>query len=79
MSIYNLSSKDIKADIAFCPFCGGSAELQNTWTPSYWVECIDCEAQVHDPDSAWVRCDAEMKSKHTASAKRAVKAWNKRV
>jgi len=79
MAIFNLTSKDVKADIDFCPFCGSSAELKNTWTPSYWVECIDCEAQVHDPDSAWDVGDDEMKSKHIASAKRAIDAWNRRV
>ncbi|WP_273794610.1 hypothetical protein [Brucella intermedia] len=31
-----------------CPFCGGNdVDLANTWTPSFWVECEDCSAQVH--------------------------------
>lgn len=31
-----------------CPFCGGSnVDLANTWTPSFWIECDDCSAQVH--------------------------------
>ncbi|MBC8719260.1 Lar family restriction alleviation protein [Ochrobactrum sp. Marseille-Q0166] len=31
-----------------CPFCGGTnVDVSNTWTPSFWVECDDCSAQVH--------------------------------
>ena len=31
-----------------CPFCGSDdLELCNTHTPSFWVECHGCEAQVH--------------------------------
>ncbi len=32
-----------------CPFCGEkfSIELQNTYTPSCWVECHNCGAQAH--------------------------------
>lgn len=32
--------------LASCPFCGsGNIEVANTWTPSYWGECLDCHAQ----------------------------------
>lgn len=58
-----------------CPFCGHrSAELHNTHTPSYWIECGSCGCQLHDPRSA--RGDGERS--HRASALRVITAWNSR-
>ncbi len=58
-----------------CPFCGGAnLELQNTWTPCYWIECQVCGVQMSDPG---------FNRKHTprghaASKRAAIKAWNRR-
>jgi transcription elongation factor Elf1 len=31
-----------------CPFCGSyNLEVCNTHTPSFWVNCFDCEGQAH--------------------------------
>lgn len=64
-----------------CPFCGGnSIELQNTWTPSYWLECQDCEARAssrghwneqEDPQGT----DPES---HELAKAAAIAAWNRR-
>jgi len=30
-----------------CPFCGGeNLDIGNTHTASFWIECVDCGAQV---------------------------------
>jgi hypothetical protein len=59
-----------------CPFCAHKdARLENTHTPSYWVECGSCGANIHDPRSA--RGTGERS--HRASAMRAIKAWNSQV
>lgn len=37
----------IDAALNPCPFCGGDdLEIINTHTPSFWVECVDCNARV---------------------------------
>lgn len=59
-----------------CPFCGSTnLELAHTHTPSYWVECPDCNAQVGDNES-W---SENTEQSHLESAKRAIQAWNRRV
>ena len=74
-SIVNLKLK-AGAPIAPCPFCRGyKIELQNTWTPSYWLECQKCEAQVGDQKNG----RADNKTGHTLSALNAIEAWNKRA
>ena len=58
-----------------CPFCGSkTAELANTHTASYWVECGTCGAEIHDQKTS--RGDG-MRA-HRASAFRAIEAWNRR-
>lgn len=38
--------ESVLAFLKDCPFCGGrNLELTNTHTPSYSVECLDCEAE----------------------------------
>ena len=60
-----------------CPFCGSDdIELQNTWTPSYWLQCQGCCAEVHD-NEMWN--DAESHEEHQASKARVLAEWNKRV
>lgn len=62
-----------------CPFCGSvEVELANTWTPSYWVECKGCGAEVHPHGPSWKKGDDTKPAKHLASARRAMKAWNRR-
>lgn len=58
-----------------CPFCGSPGELQNTHTPSYWVECTSCGAQVSDQlfHENYHSLDA-----HKASIQNACIAWNTR-
>lgn len=60
-----------------CPFCGGIAHLQHTWTASYWVECDDCGAEISDPSTNFG--DDKDKRQHIYSARRAIKAWNRRA
>lgn len=65
-----------------CPFCGGSnIELCNTHTPSYWMECQDCEAQAHGrygPDLV-PRSHYGSLRQHEAAAESAINAWNRRA
>ncbi len=36
------------SELKLCPFCSSTnVDLANTWTPSFWVECNECGAQVH--------------------------------
>ena len=59
-----------------CPFCGCSdIELTHTWTAHYWMECTGCGAEVSDPKSGGNHRNPKA---HIASAKRALKAWNRR-
>ncbi len=58
-----------------CPFCGDkTAELANTHSPSYWIECGTCGAEISDPKGKGV---GGMRA-HRASAFRAMAAWNTR-
>lgn len=59
-----------------CPFCGGHAEIKNTWTIAYWVECTQCDAQVSDPKGEGREGSY---GEHTQSIERAVKAWQHRA
>lgn len=59
-----------------CPFCGGIAEMENTHTPSYWVECTDCNCQVGDQMSHELYDDIPT---HKMSIQNACNAWNTRV
>ncbi len=60
-----------------CPFCGGNAQLDNTWTAHYWVECTSCEAQVADPAIEFL--DHQNISHHRQSMNQAAVAWNTRL
>lgn len=64
-----------------CPFCGSTdIELANTWTPSYWIECNGCGAEMHPVNrKPWGRGDDTKPAKHLASARAALKAWNERA
>lgn len=68
-----------------CPFCGefdDCLELQNTHTPSYWVACLNCSAEVHgdyfgeayDFDR---ECGGHLPSHEKAKAS-AIAKWNRR-
>ena len=57
-----------------CPFCGHVPELNNTHTPSYWMECNGCGCEISDPRHA----TGEGERSHRASALRAIKAWQDR-
>jgi hypothetical protein len=41
---------DNGVELKACPFCGGMADYANTWTPSFWIECQECGAEVSDGD-----------------------------
>lgn len=58
-----------------CPFCGGEARLEHTWTASYWIECVECNAQA---DGSWSG-DASKPQDHRRAAQSAIDAWNRRV
>lgn len=63
-----------------CPFCASKdISLSHTWTPSYWIECGGCGAEMHPPSRGWGKGDDRKPSKHLASARRALKAWNRRA
>lgn len=79
-----------------CPFCGHTnVELANTWTPSFWVECEDCCAQVHgvampqkdddcchysaDPQAEHERKYADLPEHYREAADDAIWAWNRRT
>lgn len=71
---------DAKDKVKPCPFCGAQKDvrLANTWTPSYWIECVNCGAEMHPAGRGW-KCGEDMKSSvHLASARRALKWWNMR-
>lgn len=66
-----------------CPFCGSAdLEVNNTHTPSFWVECLNCSAEVHGdydsandkPSSFLERCDLYIRALVSA-----VTCWNRRV
>lgn len=60
-----------------CPFCGSTKlEVCNTWTASYWVECLGCSAQVHGRISFGERGTKALHVKAKASA---IEAWNTRT
>ena len=58
-----------------CPFCGGAGRLEHTHTACYWIECVDCDAQVTGQWSG----DASKPSHHVRAVRSAVDAWNHRV
>lgn len=57
-----------------CPFCGGKAELNHTWTASYWMECVDCGAEAPGNYTGGDRSKRE----HLRAAKSALDTWNRR-
>lgn len=77
---FELSPED---KILPCPFCGShDIELCNTHTPSYWMECQECDAQVHGeygPDLVSGPGSYGSLRQHEAAAKSAIAAWNRRA
>ena len=54
-----------------CPFCGSdNLEVCNTHTPSFWVNCFDCEGQAHGK---------YREGQFKAAMLNAVDAWNRRA
>ena len=80
LKIEDLWKLDNRLSVRSCPFCGHSAELQNTHTPCYWVECSNCGAQI-TADIHSYRNEKEHYSKklHKESALRAIELWNRRT
>lgn len=67
---------DLKASLKACPFCGEKdADLHNTHTASYWIECGTCGAEIHDPKTG----SSDTMRSHRNSAFRAIAAWNTRA
>jgi Lar family restriction alleviation protein len=63
-----------------CPFCGSTdLELCNTWTASYWIECLWCGAQMHGEsfNEGWDHLQLRMR--HVKAKESAIKRWNSRV
>lgn len=58
-----------------CPFCGDSAELNNTHTAHYWVECVGCEARV---SNNMPLADSDSEKLHLVGITSAVENWNRR-
>ena len=58
-----------------CPFCGcAEPELNNTHTPSYWISCPACTAEVHGEMPSGVS-----RRSHRAGVVSAIEKWNDRV
>jgi hypothetical protein len=71
-------SKEEQDSLKCCPFCGnhGNAiQLMNTWTPSYWIECV-CGVELH-PNQRSLRKNTV--ASHLISASLAVRTWNIRL
>ena len=77
--VINLRMNDfLELFLKHCPFCGSTeVVLENTHNPSYWVECQDCEAQIHG-ESYGSRKDYGSIASHKKSAKSAINKWNGR-
>ncbi len=60
--------------LKYCPFCGSSALIENTHTPSYWISCTDCGAEVHAIHEQY----EDTITGHKKSIVAAVKSWNQR-
>jgi hypothetical protein len=81
MEIVSLTASDVNIKLRPCPFCGSSdVLLQNTWTPSYWVECQDCEATARGECSSFsTNAEAFDKERHRQAAISSANAWNGRI
>ena len=75
MKSKHLKKEDLDAEIKCCPFCGSdNVSLENTWIPSYWVECCDCSARA-ESDAGYDSSDEG----HRDAALNAIEKWNSRV
>ena len=62
-----------------CPFCGRTnMTLNNTHTPSYWIEC-KCGAAIHGRSYYKSEDDHNDVEAHVKSKNNAIKKWNRRV
>lgn len=79
MTIYNLKIEP-GDDVLPCPFCGSeNVELNNSWTASYWVECLECEGRAHGKAFGTDCTPKELTLRHNKLAKAsALAAWNRR-
>ena len=65
-------------ELLSCPFCGcEEAEVINTHTPSYWVECNNCNGSAHG-ECFNVGNKKSEKVAHKMAFLSAIKAWNLR-
>jgi len=61
-----------------CPFCGSKdIALCNTHNSSYWMECQNCDAQVHGR-SFVDYADGNKDYRHIWAARSALDTWNHR-
>ena len=74
--VINVELDTVGDQPAPCPFCGGRAGLHHTWTASYWLECGECGAEMHDTGRIGSH---DSKAAHLASARRVVRTWNRRA
>jgi Lar family restriction alleviation protein len=59
-----------------CPFCGcHDPELSNTHTPSYWIQCPNCGAEVHGDAPRGL----PNRVTHRKGVESAIEKWNARV
>lgn len=85
-----------KSTLLPCPFCGGTDLIVgNTHTPSFSVDCQECEAQVHgeyfeSKEPAYVHYDSDPVSQNTHTPETlppaykkaydsAIQKWNTRI
>lgn len=68
-------------DLKPCPFCGSTdLEVNNTHTPSYWVECNNCEGEIsgeYPADDTFINEEAHT-AMHETAIRSAVRWWNTR-
>lgn len=64
-----------------CPFCGNrELEVTNTHTASYWVECLECGAEVSgEYGGDGFQTETAFRAGHELALRSAVKAWNRRA
>lgn len=65
-----------------CPFCGSLLlAVENTHTPSYWVECRECHCEMGGdcPDSYKLDTPEEFQRVHSDGIKSCVEFWNQRA
>lgn len=82
MPVYHLTlTKGDRAKIPPCPFCGSAdVEALNTHAACYWVECLNCSAEVSgEAFGSGRRSENQTRANHVKAKRSAIRAWSRRV